>query len=106
MRPFFTYLLSLLLCITLGVIVSYLAFYSFWIGARWFHSVPVARVLDSVGSVLLFPARFVFYRGMGDHTAMLASPFIYVISNGTLLGILFYSIVRPFLVRKQRLPEK
>lgn len=101
MRVFLGYILVLLLCIAFASFLSYLAFFGFWIGARWFHSVPTARALDTAGGFLLIPVRLVLYcfGGKADQTMPVSDPVMYSMANGAFLGALVYAGIRPFLFR-------
>ena len=105
MRSFFKYLVPMVLCIVFASVLSYFAFYSFWFSARWFHSVPVVRVCDKVGSIILLPARFVYFCSgrWTDQSLPLSDPLNYAITNGILLGTLIYSLMRPIIVRKRKI---
>ncbi|MGB8353085.1 MAG: hypothetical protein WCD79_04290 [Chthoniobacteraceae bacterium] len=102
MRSFFKYLIPMLLCIAFASALSYVAFYGFWIGARVFHSVPVARACDAVGAVILIPARFIYWcsGGLADQSIPLADPQGYSMTNGIFLGSVLYALIRPMLQRK------
>jgi len=98
MPRFLKYMIPMLLCIAFASVLSYLAFYSFWFSARWFHSVPVVRACDSVGEFFLLPARFVYFCAGG---IPIADPLGYTFTNGTLVGTLIYSILRPLHFRER-----
>ena len=91
----------MLLCIAFASVLSYMAFYGFWIGARVFHSVAVARACDAVGAVILMPARFIYFcsGGLADQSVPLADPQGYSMTNGIFLGSLIYALMRPMLQR-------
>jgi hypothetical protein len=100
-KNFLKYLIAVLLCIAFASILSYFAFYSFLFAARWFHSVPLARACDSVGSVVLLPARVLFFcfGSFTDQSMPLSEPVTYAMTNGTFLGILIYVSIRRLLFR-------
>jgi len=104
MRETLKYSVILILCILLASVVSYFAFYGFWFGAMVFHSVPVARACDFAGSVILFPARFIYSRfgGVTDQSTPLSDPVGYSMTNGIFLGTLFYTLIRPALARRKK----
>jgi hypothetical protein len=101
LKHFLTCLFSVILCIAIASALSYLAFYSFWFAASSFHSVPVARACDAVGMIFLLPARILFFcfGSAVDQSMPLSDPVTYSITNGTFLGILLYSLIRPILFR-------
>ena len=104
MREILKYSVILVLCIVLATVVSYVAFYGFWFGARVFHSVPVARACDLAGSFVLLPARFIYswFGGVTDQSTPLSDPVGYSMTNGIFLGTLFYGVIRPLLARRKK----
>ena|ERR1043165_2157245 len=82
--------------------LSWCATYGFLIGARLFHSVPLARSADSAGQIILLPARLlVWISGYSEQGSALAGPVFYSLTNGALLGIASYIVSRQLLFRKK-----
>jgi hypothetical protein len=104
MRGSLKYWLLLVLCFLLAAILSYVAFYGFWVGVRLFHTVSAARACDAAGSVVLFPARLVFYcyGGLLDQSSPYTDPMNYVLINAVLLGLLLYACFRPVIFRVKK----
>jgi hypothetical protein len=89
MIPHARFTAGLVSLIVLASVLSYFAFYGFWVGVHLFGNVPAARTCHSIGQILLAPARTLFWltgRAL-EPTAPLADPFWYVVTNGALLGI-------------------
>lgn len=93
------YVAGLLTCIAVASGLSLLAVHAFWIGARCFQSVPVARALDAIGTAFLLPARAMLWSmgGLVDQAPPLFHPEIYAIVNGGLVGMGGYFIGRRLL---------
>jgi hypothetical protein len=101
MIPHARFTFGLLLLIALASVLSYFAFHGFWVGVYLFGNVPAARLCDSLGQLLLAPARALFWltgRAL-DPTAPLADPFWYVVTNGALIGIGAMFLLRKFTQR-------
>jgi hypothetical protein len=98
-KTFLNRTLPLLLCIVLGVALSWVSIYSFWFAVWTFHSVPAARFCDAVGSFILLPARWLFELVGGDQSSIFFDPISFSGTNGLILGILFYSVFRAVLRR-------
>ncbi|GEM_PF-2107838 len=91
----FKRLAILFLLIVIFSVVSWCSFYGFYIAARLFYSVPVARACDAIGGVILVPARlFLRCFRMADQSSALADPMFFATINGTLLGIICYGVMR------------
>ena len=95
MRGSLKYLALFVLCMVFATTLSYFAFYSYWYGTL-FHSVPVLRACNTAGSVVLFPARLVFYcyGGLLDQSTPYTDPWNYMMINAVLLGMLLYACLR------------
>jgi xanthine/uracil/vitamin C permease (AzgA family) len=99
-KTFLTRTLPLLLCIAVGAALSWLSIYAFYFAAVLFHSVPVMRACDAVGSFLLSPARWIFAALGGDQSTIFYDPVAFSGTNGLILGILFYCVFRAILNRR------
>jgi len=95
------YATVLLLFVLTAFIVSWCAVFSFWIGARVFHSVQAVRTGEAIGSVVLLPVRTLLQLGGGilDDMTQLTNPYLYAAINGALLGFLGYSLCRRWIFR-------
>jgi len=95
------YAAVLLLFVLAAFIVSWCAVFSFWIGARVFHSVQAVRTGEAIGSVVLLPVRTLLQLGGGilDDMTQLTNPYLYAAINGALLGFLGYSLCRRWIFR-------
>lgn len=93
------YVSTLLGFIAISFVLSWCSVYSFWIGAHVFHSVRAVRMGDSIGSVILFPARTLleFTGGIFDQTTLLTDPLLYATINAALIGILAYGCCRRWI---------
>ena len=98
------YVLTMLGFILVSYVISWLAVYSYWIGARWFHSVTAIRTGDAIGSVVLAPVRLLFWFAgdFVDQSAPLLDPSTYARINAALLGIVAYSCCRGWLFGARR----
>jgi hypothetical protein len=92
--------LPLLACILVGTALSWVSIYVFWFAIWTFHSVPVARGFDAVGSLLLLPARYVFAWAGGDQSTIFYQPIPFSGTNGLILGVLFYCVFRAVWMRE------
>jgi hypothetical protein len=93
------YVSTLLAFIVAAYVLSWLSVFSFWIGARVFHSVFAVRAGETIGSFILAPVRMLYWL-MGDlvdQSAPLYDPKSYARINAALLGILAYSICRRWI---------
>jgi hypothetical protein len=99
-KTLLTRTLPLLLCIVVGTALSWVSIYVFWFAVWTFHSVPVARAADAVGTVILTPARWVFELLGGDQSTIFFDPTSFSGTNGLILGILFYCVFRLLLTRR------
>jgi hypothetical protein len=99
-KTFLTRTLPLLVCIAAGILLSWVSIYAFWFAVWTFHSVPVARAIDAVGSFLLWPARWVTEWVGGDQTSVFFDPVSFAGTNGLILGILFYCVFRAIWKRR------
>lgn len=90
------YLAQLFLLIGLCSGLSWLAVYGFWVGARLFHSVALARGCDAAGRIFLYPATgFLWLLGGFNNSELpLFEPFSYAVINGALIGIAVYVCYR------------
>jgi len=95
------YAAVLLLFVLAAFVVSWCAVFSFWIGARVFHSVQAVRTGEAIGSVVLLPVRALLQLGGGmlDDMTQLTNPYLYATINGALLGFLGYSLCRRWIFR-------
>lgn len=89
--------LPLLICIAAGMVLSWVAIYAFWFAVPIFHSVPAARFCDAAGRIFLLPARFIFNRMGGDQSALFFDPLSFSATNGLVLGVAFYAVLRVIL---------
>jgi len=105
-KTFLTRILPLLLCIAAGTLLSWVSIYSFWFAVWTFHSVPVARASDAVGSFLLSPARWIYEWVGGDQSSVFYDPVSYSGTNGLVLGILFYCVFRLLWKRREALDQR
>jgi hypothetical protein len=103
----FRYAASLLAFIGVAFVLSWLSVYAFWYAAFAFHSVPILRFCETVGSIILIPVRVVFwaFSGFFDQTAPLTDPSSYAALNAVLLGSGVYSCCRRFLFAQSSTPE-
>jgi hypothetical protein len=92
MKDAVKYAASLLTFILLSFLLSWAAMYSYWFSARLFHSVRAVRVCDSIGTVILTPARLAFWccSDLFDQSAPLSDPMSYASLNAVLLGSILY----------------
>jgi hypothetical protein len=98
------YLLTLLAFIVIAYGLSWLSVFSFWIGARVFHSVFAVRAGEAIGGCILAPVR-VLYWFMGDQvnqSTPLDDPESYARINAALLGIIAYSVFRRWMFPEAR----
>lgn len=101
MKDSLKYAAALLLFVLAAFLLSWLSVYSFWFGARVFHSVSAIRAGDAIGSVVLLPVRTLLRLtgGILDEMTLLTNPELYASINGALLGFLAYSIGRRWIFR-------
>lgn len=93
------YVSALLAFILVSYGLSWLSVFSFWIGARVFHSVFAVRAGEAIGSCILAPVRLLYWF-MGDQvdqSTPLYDPRAYATINAALLGILAYSFCRRWM---------
>jgi len=93
------YLLTLLAFIVVSYGLSWLSVFSFWVGARVFHSVFAVRAGEVIGSCILAPVRLLYWF-MGDQvnqSTPLDDPESYARMNAALLGIIAYSLCRRWM---------
>ena len=93
------YVGTLLAFIFGSFVLSWLSVFSFWIGARVFHSVFAVRAGEAIGSCILAPVRLLYWF-MGDQvdqSTPLHDPNFYATINGALLGIVAYAICRDWM---------
>jgi hypothetical protein len=90
-KNFQTRTLPLIICILVGMALSWVSIYSFWFGVWIFHSVPAARACDAVGSFLLKPGHWIFDR-LGDQSSSFMDPVSFTGINGLLLGLAMYAV--------------
>ncbi len=100
-KTFLTRTLPLLLCIAFGTALSWVSVYAFWFAVWTFHSVPVARAADAVGSFILFPARWVYELSGGDQSSIFFDPTSFSGTNGLIVGMIFYSLFRAVVRRRE-----
>jgi hypothetical protein len=93
-KTLLTRTLPLLLSIALGAVLSWVSIYVFWFAIWTFHSVPIANACGAIGDFLLLPARFFYEWVGGDQTTVFYDPISYSVTNGLVLGIIFYCIFR------------
>jgi hypothetical protein len=98
-KTFLTRTLPLLLCIAAGTALSWVSIYAFWFAIWTFHSVPVARICDALGGIVLFPAKWVFEFLGGDQSTIFFDPVAFSGTNGLILGVLLYCAFRAVLRR-------
>jgi len=87
-------IIPLLLSIAAGSVISWVSIYSFWFAVWTFHSLPVARAADAVGSFILYPGRWVFEAVGGDQSTIFYDAIPFAGTNGLILGILLYCVYR------------
>ena len=93
------YVSTLLAFVLVSYGLSWLSVFSFWFGARVFHSVFAVRAGEAIGSCILAPV-WLLYKFMGDQvdqTTPLYDPQSYAAINAALLGILAYSFCRRWM---------
>lgn len=101
MKTFLTRTLPLLLCIAVGTVLSWVSIYAFWFAVWIFHSVPAARAADAIGSVILFPARWIFELAGADQSSIFYDPNSFSGTNGLVVGIILYCIFRGVLAWRE-----
>lgn len=101
MKNFQTRTLPLVICILVGMVLSWVSFYSFWFGVWIFHTVPAARLCDAAGSVVLFPARKLFQLLGGDQSMVFFDPISFSGTNGLMVGLVFYGVFRLIWGRRE-----
>lgn len=94
MNTLLTRVIPLLLLVLVGTLISWMAFYAWWFGVWIFHSVPAARTCVAVGDFILLPARHVFGFAGGDQSTIFADPFSFSGTNGLVLGMIMYILLR------------
>ena len=101
MKESLKYAVALLLFVLVAFIASWCAVYSFWIGARVFHTVQAVRTSEAIGDVVLLPVRTLLQLtgGILDEMTLLTNPTLYASINGALLGFLGYSLCRRWIFR-------
>ena len=105
MKTFQTRAIPLLLGIALGMAISWVSIYLFWFAIWTFHSVPMARFIAGIGTVILFPAQWITEFTGGDQSTVLYDPVSYAGTNGLVIGIILYCIFRAWLKRHERAKE-
>ena len=103
MKDAFKYAISLLTLIFAFFAVSWVAVYSYWFSAHWFHSVRAVRVCDFIGTIILAPVRTVFLccGDLFDQSAPLSDPISYAAVNAVILGTVAYFCSRHWLFGKR-----
>ncbi len=101
MKTFLTRTLPLLCSIFVGTALSWVCIYAFWFAVWTFHTVPAARFCDAVGNILLTPGRLIFELSGGDQSSIFFDPITFAGTNGLVLGLVFYSIFRFVLDRRE-----
>jgi len=89
-------IIPLLLCIAVGMALSWVSIYAFWFAVWTFHNIEAARAADAVGSFILYPGRWIFEWLGGDQSAIFYDPISFSGTNGLVVGILLYCVFRGF----------
>jgi hypothetical protein len=93
------YVGTLLAFILVSYGLSWFSVFSFWFGARVFHSVFAVRAGEAIGSCILAPVRVVYWclGDQVDQSTPLYDPQAYATINAALLGMIAYSICRRWM---------
>jgi hypothetical protein len=84
-----------------GTAISWASIYAFWFGVWTFHSVPAARLCDSVGNFILQPAHWFSEFMGGDQSTIFVDPTSFSGTNGLIIGLLFYGIFRAIMNHRE-----
>jgi len=91
------YVSTLLAFVLVSYGLSWLSVFSFWFGARVFHSVFAVRAGEAIGSCILGPVRLLYWIMNWDQSTPLYDPELYAWMNAGLLGILAYAVCRRWM---------
>lgn len=97
--------LPLLASVAVCAALSWGAIYASWFAIWTFHSVPAMRVCEAAATLFLTPARCIFEWLGGDQTTQFFEPVPYSGTNGLVLGIILYSLLRGYWRLRGKKPQ-